>query len=201
MHFREWKVLCFLKFHWSLFLRVQQPRIGSDDGLVPNRWQAIIWTNADSVRWCIYAALGGDELILLMLKMYKIYLHFTSFLKTSLVADVSKISRISTFHIFDIMSADDLSKQQARVKHGFNTLSTRQNVRHFAEDIFKCIFFNENNFNSNFIEVCCQGSNYQYASIGSENGLALNRQLAIIWTKGGLVYWCIYASLTLNELT
>ena len=27
-----------------------------------NRWQAIIWTNADSVYWCIYAALGGDEL-------------------------------------------------------------------------------------------------------------------------------------------
>ena len=26
------------------------------------RWQAIIWTNDDPVHWCIYAALGGDEL-------------------------------------------------------------------------------------------------------------------------------------------
>ena len=35
-----------LKFHWSLFLRVQLtiPSIGSDNGLVPTRRQAIIWT-------------------------------------------------------------------------------------------------------------------------------------------------------------
>ena len=30
--------------------------------LVPNRRQAIIWTNADPIHWRIYAALGGDEL-------------------------------------------------------------------------------------------------------------------------------------------
>ena len=41
----------------------QYSSIGSDDGLVPIRWQAIIWTNADPVHWSIYAALGGDELI------------------------------------------------------------------------------------------------------------------------------------------
>ena len=29
--------------------------------MVPNRQQAIIWTNADPVDWRIYAALGGDE--------------------------------------------------------------------------------------------------------------------------------------------
>ena len=28
----------------------------------PNKPQAITWTNADPVHWCIYAALGGDEL-------------------------------------------------------------------------------------------------------------------------------------------
>ena len=28
-----------------------------------NRRQDIIWTNADLIHWCIYAALGGDELI------------------------------------------------------------------------------------------------------------------------------------------
>ena len=42
------------KFHWSLFL-------GVENGLVMNRRQAIIWTNADSTHWRIYAALGGDE--------------------------------------------------------------------------------------------------------------------------------------------
>ena len=37
----------WLKFHWSLFLRVKLTisSIGSDNGLVLSRWQAIIWTN------------------------------------------------------------------------------------------------------------------------------------------------------------
>ena len=30
-------------------------------GLAPNRWQAIIWTNVQSIHWRIYAALWGDE--------------------------------------------------------------------------------------------------------------------------------------------
>ena len=36
-----------LKFHWSLFLRVEltNSSIGSDNGLVPSRQQTIIWTN------------------------------------------------------------------------------------------------------------------------------------------------------------
>ena len=37
----------------------QQPSIGLDNGLAPNRRQAIIWTNADPINWLIYAALGG----------------------------------------------------------------------------------------------------------------------------------------------
>ena len=32
------------------------------NGLAPSRRQAIIWANADPIHWCIYAALGGDEL-------------------------------------------------------------------------------------------------------------------------------------------
>ena len=33
-----------------------------DNGLAPNRRQAIIWTNADQIYWRVYAALGGDDL-------------------------------------------------------------------------------------------------------------------------------------------
>ena len=65
MHFPEWKVLYF---DWN-FIELcsqrscwQQPKIGLDNGLVPNRRQASIWTNADQIHWRIYAALG-DELI------------------------------------------------------------------------------------------------------------------------------------------
>ena len=45
----------WLKFHWSLLLRVQL--IGLDNGLARNKWQAIIWTNADRIHWRIYVAL------------------------------------------------------------------------------------------------------------------------------------------------
>ena len=68
MLFLDWKVLYFD----SNFTEVcsqgsnwQQPSIGSDNGLAPNRRQAIIWTNVDPIHWHIYAALGGaggDEL-------------------------------------------------------------------------------------------------------------------------------------------
>ena len=46
-----------------MFLRVQLTitSIGLDNGLAPNRLQAIIWTNADTIYWCIYVALEGDE--------------------------------------------------------------------------------------------------------------------------------------------
>ena len=36
-----------------------QPSIGLDNGLALNRRQAMIWTNADSIHWRIYKALGG----------------------------------------------------------------------------------------------------------------------------------------------
>ena len=54
----------WLKFHWSLFLRVQLTKnsTGLDIGLAPNRRQAITLTNADPIHWCIYAAQAGDEL-------------------------------------------------------------------------------------------------------------------------------------------
>ena len=38
--------------------------IGLDNGVEPNKWQAITWTNVDQIRWRIYAALGVEELML-----------------------------------------------------------------------------------------------------------------------------------------
>ena len=51
----------------------------------------------------------------------------------------------------------------------------------------------------NFIRICSLGSNWTYKSIGSDNGLMLNRQQAIIWTND-MFYWCMYVSLGLNQL-
>ena len=44
-------------------------------------------------------------------------------------------------------------------------------------------------FDSNFIEVCSWGSNWQYSSIGSDNGLAPIRRQAIIWTNAEQIHW------------
>ena len=63
MHFFEWKwqnsdstEICSQESKW------QYVSMSSDIGLAPNRWQTIAWANAGPVPWCIYAALGGDEL-------------------------------------------------------------------------------------------------------------------------------------------
>ena len=48
---------------------VQLINIGSNNGLVPNRRQAIIWTNDSLFYWRIYASLGLNELIQYVLGM------------------------------------------------------------------------------------------------------------------------------------
>ena len=55
-------------------------------------------------------------------------------------------------------------------------------------------------FYSNSTQIYSQRFYQQYASIGSGNGLMSKRWQAIVWTNAGLVYWCVYAPLGLNEL-
>ena len=73
----------------------QYVSIGSDNGLVSSRQQAIIWTNVNPFHWRKYAALGGDKLnnlisviltcvfkgtilfYLLLKDFYKIYIAFS----------------------------------------------------------------------------------------------------------------------------
>ena len=65
MHFREWKMLYFEKYFTDICsqgFNWQSSSIGTDNGLMPNRQQAIIWTSADPIHWRMYATLGGDEL-------------------------------------------------------------------------------------------------------------------------------------------
>ena len=80
-----------------------------------------------------------------------------------------------------------------------NTIRSRQNGRHFPDDISKRSFLNENvwipiDISLNLI------SKWPYTSIGSDDGLAPKRRQAIIWTKDGLVCLHIYAAFGLNEL-
>ena len=80
-----------------------------------------------------------------------------------------------------------------------NTLKPTQNVRHFPDDIFKCIFFIEN------VRISIKIS-LKIVPKGPINNIsALFQMMAcrrpgIIWTNGGLIYWRVYASPGLNEL-
>ena len=62
MHFLEGKFEFRITFHWhdtrSLGSDWQHAITDSDNGLVPNRWQAILWTNDGLVHcWGIYVSL------------------------------------------------------------------------------------------------------------------------------------------------
>ena len=57
----------WFKFHCSLFafyfilsVQLQKVRIGSDNGLAPNRRQVISWSNVDLIHWRIYMRRSGS---------------------------------------------------------------------------------------------------------------------------------------------
>ena len=97
---------------------------------------------------------------------------------------------------------DDLYLLHLRVncniRERFNILRQRQNGRRHFQIHFllsKLLYLD-----TNFTEICSQGSSWQEASIDSDNGLALNRWQAIIGTNISRVCRRIYLSLGLNEL-
>ena len=66
---------------------------------------------------------------------------------------------------------------------------------HFLERKWIYVYFAQD-----LMDVCSEGSNEQYFSIGSDNILAPTRRQAIIWTNYVLFFWLIYAPLGLNDL-
>ena len=62
-----------------------------------------------------------------------------------------------------------------------------------AEDIFNCIFLNENDIIPIQVSLTYV-PNWQKVSIGLGNGLAPNRRQAITWTNVDRVHWRIYAA-------
>ena len=74
-------------------------------------------------------------------------------------------------------------------------LRPRQDGWHFADDIFKRIFLGDKSsyFDSEFLDLCSQGSSWQQFIIVSGNGMAPNRPQAITWINDGLLCGCIYA--------
>ena len=85
---------------------------------------------------------------------------------------------------------------------GFNTLRPRRNGRHFADDIFKCIFLNENVWIPIKISLKFVPKDQINKILALVQIIAWRHQAASHYLdQWWLVYWRIYASLGLNELT
>ena len=86
-------------------------------------------------------------------------------------------------------------------QRGFNTLRPRQNGRHFADDIFKCIFLNENvwipiKISLKFVP---KGQINNIPTLVQE-WLGADQATSHYLNQWWFIYWRIYASLGLNEL-
>ena len=84
----------------------------------------------------------------------------------------------------------------------FNTLRRRQKRQPLRRRYFQIHFLEWKllDLKQYFIEMCHLWSNWQYVTVGTDSGLAPNMRQAKYWTNDGLVYWHIYASLSLSEL-
>ena len=79
----------------------------------------------------------------------------------------------------------------------------KQNGRHLADDIFRCIFLNENEklvFRSKCHWSLFLRSNWQLPSICLDNGLAPNRRQTIIWNNADPNHWRICVVIGRDEL-
>ena len=105
--------------------------ISSDNGLLPGRHQAIIWTNA-GILLIWPSGTSFSEML--------IEIHTFSFKKIHLKMSSAKWWPFCLG--LDVLN--ELHTHDDQTGYLVNTLRPRQNGRHFADDIFKCIFLNEN---------------------------------------------------------
>ena len=81
-------------------------------------------------------------------------------------------------------------------------ISHGQNVSHYADDIFRCIFVNEKFciLNKISLQLAPKGLIEYSPAFGWDNDLALNRWQAITWTNADPIHWRIYVALGRDEL-
>ena len=113
--FHEWKVLYLINILLKFVPVGQTNTIPAlvQNRLAPNRRQAIIWTNAVPVHWCVYAVLGGDELTMITICTFNTGLQMNYALKLK----CAKLPGIPTQHLeelsrFSVKASDRSKKSQ-----------------------------------------------------------------------------------------
>ena len=160
--------------HWGRVTHICVSKltiIGWDNGLSPDRHQAIIWTNAGTL---LMRTLGTNFSEILIeshsfsfKKMHK-KMSSGKWRPSCLGLDVLKGLVPHTCMTTKCWPMQTLCVLNSTCD---NTLRPIQNSRHFADGILKCNFLNENL--CILKKICSLWSNRQYGSFGSDNGLAL----------------------------
>ena len=117
--------------------------IGSDNGLSPGRRQAIIWTNAGILLiWPLGTNFNDISIEIITFSFKKMRLKVSSAKWRPFCPGLNVLSWNQLFRKFP--NKQPVYKWTAEPGATINTLKPRQNGLHFADDIFKRIFLNEN---------------------------------------------------------
>ena len=93
--------------------------------LAPNRWQVIIWTNADPIHWRIYAVLGGDQLICLSMQYHSLVYIYRE--KVHIKDSLSRKKNTCLSYLVNTMANDDLV-QGAKASAGIMLMQLAWNI-------------------------------------------------------------------------
>ena len=131
---------------------------------------------AASLNWCTVRKWSPENDGKLWYTVWLTYFFWVTKMKNTLFCILSTME-INFINIFQLWV------------HSFNTLRPRQIDRHFSDDIFKCIFLNENvwiaiKISLKFVPKA-KGPTNICISNGSDNGLATTKRQAIIWNNDG----------------
>ena len=101
--------------------------------------------------------------------------------------DTGDLRRHYSHYDVIVMLWSILSISSTHCCHFFNTLRPKQNERNFADDIFKCIFLNENVWISSKISLkfVPKGPNNNIPALVQIMAWRRSRRQAIIWTNDG----------------
>ena len=115
--------------------------IGSDNGLSPERRQAIIWTNAGIL---LIGPLGTNfSDISIRIQTFSFKMHFK--MSSAKWRPFCLGLNVLTSTVYGCPCAREVTQiNHTNLPRTVNTLRPRQYGRHFAEDTFKRIFLNEN---------------------------------------------------------
>ena len=196
--------------HWRLgtyiYILVNWIINGSGNGLSPARCQAITSTNADSLLIKPLGTNFSETLFEIQLFSFR-WMHLkilsgkfqpfcsglTMITKASLYLAVlfwSGCGQYVTFMLHNNMLLPTCIWNISLIR-----LRLRQNGKHFADNIFKCI---------SLYEYCCifwfkilsikffvPKVSINNKPVSSDKDLAQNRRQAIMWINDGLFHWCI----------